>query len=196
MKTILRSFLQNTAPMASLILILLALNTSFAQNGPGWYFTSYKFEDGTRQGESVLAGTTSKMKDVVSFTGAKGNLIISHKRTDVKTGTLLAAVKYNVIWSEPAAVLVADQKASINFTLKTLSSLGWKPDQQTIFFNQGGMGVYFATAEGTKYITKDMNGKLTTEKTILKGTPGTKKYIQMNFGKGFRATYNYDWRDK
>lgn len=196
MKKILSSLVQNMKQIAIVLCVLIGINSSFAQKGPGWYFTSYKFDDGSRQSESVLAGTNSKMKDVTSFTGSKGNLIISHTRTDVKTGTLLASVKYNVIWSEPATFLAVDQKASVNFTLSTLKSLAWKPDQQSMLFNQRASGVYFVTTTGSKYITNDMSGKLTTEKAILKGTTGSKKYIQMNFGKGFKATYNYEWREK
>ncbi|MDZ7615198.1 MAG: hypothetical protein U5K51_16995 [Flavobacteriaceae bacterium] len=61
--------------------------------------------------------------------------------------------------------------------------------------NQGLNGVYFVTPDGTKYITKDINSTLSSEKVIDKGTKGAKRMVQMNFGNGFSATYNYEWRD-
>lgn len=56
-------------------------------------------------------------------------------------------------------------------------------------------GVYFITPEGAKHITKDIRTRLTTEKVIEKGTKGAKRFIQMNFGNGFVATYDYEWRE-
>ena len=172
--------------------------TSTAQSpatGPGWYLTGYAFKDGTLEKESVLAGSSARMKDRVSFTGDRGNLEISQHRTDIKTGKLLAGVKYRVTWSEPPALLKPQEKAAFDYEVKTLSSLVWKIPQQTMHINQGTSGVYFVTPDGTRYLTKDLRATLTTEKVIEKGTPGVKRVLQMNFGNGFAASYSYEWRD-
>ncbi|MDZ7615200.1 MAG: hypothetical protein U5K51_17005 [Flavobacteriaceae bacterium] len=58
--------------------------------------------------------------------------------------------------------------------------------------NQGLNGVYFVTPDGTKYITKDINSTLSSEKVIDKGTKERKECVQMNFGNGFSATYRID----
>lgn len=165
-----------------------------AATGPGWYLTSYTFKDGSSERESVLAGTSSRMKDRVSFTGDRGNIEITQHRTDIKTGKLLAGVKYQVTWSEPPEMLVPQTKAAFDFALKTISSLTWKPPQQSAHINQGMSGVYFVAPDGAKYLTKDVSATLTTEKVIDKGTPGAKRVLQMNFGNGFSASYSYEWR--
>jgi len=159
----------------------------------GWLLGNYSFKDGSLEKESVLAGTTSRMKDVISYKGDKGNIEITHNRYDVKSGKLLAGVTYRVKWTDPPAVLSTTEKISLDFELTTVSSLTWKVPQHTMHLNQGLNGVYFVTPDGTKYITKDIKSKLTTEKVIDKGTKGAKRVLQMNFGNGFSATYNYEW---
>ncbi|MBP7416153.1 MAG: hypothetical protein KA831_05835 [Pyrinomonadaceae bacterium] len=179
---------------------LLITSASFgfsqtASNGPGWYLTNYSFKDGSYQKQSVLMGTTLKLKDVVSFKGTKGNLRISHLRYYVSNRKTVASITYQVTWTDPATFIKPGAKTSFVFGLSTVSALTWKAPQQSMHINQG-MGVYFVTPDGTKYMTKDIRSKLTTEKVIEKGSRGTKRIIQMNFGKGFTATYNYEWRDQ
>ncbi|MDZ7615199.1 MAG: hypothetical protein U5K51_17000 [Flavobacteriaceae bacterium] len=54
------------------------------------------------QKESVLMGTSSKMKDVVSFKGDKGNIEITRiTGNDLASGKLLAGVTYQVTWTDP-----------------------------------------------------------------------------------------------
>lgn len=194
-----KSFLLNTKKeMLTFLLIILCISTGLAQttsNVSGWQLIDYSFKDGTMQKESVLAGTTSKLNDVISYKGNKGNIEITQNRYDVKTGKLLAGVTYRVLWTDPPTVLNPDEKCSLDFELNTISSVSWKAPQQSMHLNQGLNGVYFITPEGTKYITKDLKTTLTTEKVIEKGTKGAKRVIQMNFGNGFSAKYNYEWRD-
>ena len=166
-----------------------------ATSASGWYFTSYSFKEGSLRKESVLMGTTSKMYDTIYNKGDKGNMIITHNRYDVKTGKLVAGVSYKVIWSDPPAVLQPEEKTSIDFESKTISSLSWKAPQRSVYVNQGLYGIYYITPGGEKYINKDISARLTTEKPIQKGTKGAKRLIQINFGNGFHAIYNYEWRD-
>ncbi|MBE0653036.1 MAG: hypothetical protein IH594_04525 [Bacteroidales bacterium] len=191
-------FMLNTKGMLTFLLVLLCMGTGFAQTPSGvsgWQLTDYSFKDGTLQKESVLAGTTSRMNDVISYKGDKGNIEITQNRYDVKTGKLLAGVTYRVLWTDPPTILIPDEKGSLDFELATISSLTWKAGQQSMHLNQGLNGNYFVTPDGTKYITKDIKTRLTTEKVIDKGTKGAKRVLQMNFGNGFSATYNYEWRD-
>ena len=139
-------------------------------------------------------GTTTKIYDTITYKGDKGNLVISHKRFDLKTGKLLAGVTYKVIWTDPPSVLKPKVKTSINFELKTISFLSWKAPQQSMRVDQGLYGVYYLTPGGVKFIKKDIREKLTTEKPILKGIKGAKRMIQLNFGNGFHAVYTYEWR--
>ncbi len=193
-----KSFLRHTKGMLTFLFVILGISTGFAQTASsisGWYLTGYSLKDGTNQTTSVLAGTSSTMTDKISYTGAKGDIEITHNRYDDKTGKLLAGVKYRVRWTDPPEVLNPDEKSSLDFELNTISSLVWKAPQQSLLFQQGLNGNYYITTDGTKYITKDIKARLTTEKVFDKGTKGTKRFIQMNFGNGFTATYNYEWRD-
>jgi len=193
-----KSFLLKTKEMLTFLLVILCISTGFAQTASsvsGWHLTGYSFKDGTLQKESVLAGTTSKMNDVISYKGDKGNIEITQNRYDVKTGKLLAGVTYRVLWTDPPPVLNPDEKSYIDFELTTVSSVTWKAGQQSMHLNQGLNGNYFITPDGTKYIAKDIKTRLTTEKVIDKGTKGAKRVIQMNFGNGFSASYSYEWRD-
>lgn len=197
MKKFRNHFLQSIQQLFTFLLVMASMPAAFAQvsgGQAGWYFTGYSFKDGSTTTHSKLMGTNSGMTDVISFKGGKGNLEITHSRTDDKTGKLLANVKYSSAWSDPSSVLIPGEKYSIDFELRTLSTLTWKAPQQSMHFNLGS-GLYFAAADGTKYITKDGKVKLSTEKAIGTGTKGAKRFIQMNFGNGFSATYNYEWRD-
>ena len=160
----------------------------------GWQLINYSFKDGSVKKNSVLMGTTSGLYDTISYKGDKGNIVITQNRYDVKTGKLLAGVSYKVIWSDPPAVLQPEEKTSIDFESKTISSLSWKAPQRSVYVNQGLYGIYYITPGGEKYINKDISARLTTEKSIQKGTKGAKRLIQINFGNGFSATYTYEWR--
>jgi len=191
-------FFLDNKKMLTFLLVVLCISTGFAQTASsvsGWHLTDYSFKDGTLQKESVLAGTTSRMNDVISYKGDRGNIEITQNRYDVKTGKLLAGVTYRVLWTDPPTVLNPGEKSSLDFELSTISSVSWKAPQQSMHLNQGLNGVYFITSDGTNYITKDIKTRLTTEKVIDKGTKGAKRVIQMNFGNGFSVTYTYEWRD-
>ena len=191
------SFL-SASKMCLLFLLIFLLNNPIHSQPPakasGWYFTNYSFKDESLRKESVLMGTTTKIYDTIHYKGDKGNIVISQKRYDLKTGKLLAGVTYNVIWTDPPVVLKPDIKTSVNYELKTTSSLSWKAPQQSIHVDQGLYGIYYITTGGIKYIKKDIREKLTTEKPILKGTKGAKRVIQVNLGNGFHAVYTYEWR--
>jgi hypothetical protein len=144
--------------------------------------------------ESVLAGTSSRMKDKISFKGRRGNIEISQNRYDVKTGKLLAGVTYRVTWSDPPEFLRAQEQTSFDFEIRTLASSAWKAPQQSAHLNQGASGIYFVASDGARYLTKDIKSPLITEKPIERGTKGAKRVLQMNFGNGFAAIYSYEWR--
>ncbi|MDK9717248.1 MAG: hypothetical protein OEL57_04985 [Trichlorobacter sp.] len=193
------SHILNTTAKASIsaFMIFLFTGIAFAQpsgNSSGWRLINYSFKDGSARYEHVLAGTSSKMYDLVSHKGSKGNLQISQNRYDDKTRKILAGVTYQVRWSDPPAFLQSGKKASINYQLSTSSSISWKPPQQSVYLNQGLQGVYFSAPDGTKYITKDMKETLTSEKVIEAGTPGTKRTIKVTLGNGYSATYTYEWK--
>jgi hypothetical protein len=191
-------FLQSKFRLLASLVLLIGTSHIYAQSGSneaGWHLTNYTFKDGSLENETVVMGTTSKMKNVISYKGDKGNIEVTYNRYDVSSGKLLAGVTYKVIWTDPPAILSTTEKISIDFELKTLSSLTWKVPQSSMHLNQGLNGVYFVTPDGTKYINKDIKSRLTTEKVIDKGTKGAKRVLQMNFGNGFSATYNYEWRE-
>jgi len=191
-----KSLAANTIELMSFLFLLMFTSPVISQtvsNGSGWHLTNYTFKDGSLQKESVLMGTNSKMNDVISYKGEKGNIEITYNRFDVKTGKMLAGVVYKASWTDPPAVLVPGEKPFVDFELSTISSSSFKVPQQSMHINQGLNGVYFVTHDGTKYITRDIKERLITEKVIEKG--GTKRMIQMNFGNGFVATYEYVWRE-
>ncbi len=180
-----------------LLLTFMLTGTAFAQssgNTSGWRLVNYSFKDGSAKRETVLAGTSSKMYDLVTHKGGKGDIEISHNRYDTKTKKLLAGVTYKVIWSDPPKFLNPGEKASLDYQLNTISSLSWKPPQQTVYLNQGVNGVYFSAPDGTKFITKNLKDKLTSEKVIEKGSAGSKRTIQVSLGNGYSAIYSYEWR--
>ncbi len=179
------------------LLTFMFYSIVFAQpagNTSGWHLLDYSFKDGTARYETALMGTNSKMYDLVSHKGGKGNIEISQKRYDTKTGKMLAGVTYKVIWSDPPKFLKPGEKAALDYQLSTISSLTWKPPQQTVHLNQGLNGVYFTASDGTKFITKNLKDKLTSEKVIEKGTAGSKRTIKVTLGNGYSAIYSYEWR--
>ena len=57
------------------LVVILCVGTSFSQtssNVSGWHLINYTFKDGSLSKETVLMGTTSRMKDVISYKGDKG----------------------------------------------------------------------------------------------------------------------------
>jgi len=163
-------------------------------NKNAWHFTSYEFKNGSLKKYSNLMGTSSKMYDTISYKGVKGNMTITHDRYDVKTGKLLAGVTYQIVWSDPATLLLTGEKSSVNYSLKTIATKSWTAPNSSLHFNQGMYGIYFLSPDGKKYFTKDMSTTLTTEKVITEGSQGSKRFIQVNLGNGFMFTYNYEWR--
>lgn len=157
-----------------------------------WKLKEVKFTDATDIIETVLAGTNSYMYDVIKYTGGQNNLIISRNRYDKETNKLLAGREYQVIWTNPSEYLTPGQKYTINYELKTLASLTWKPNQNTIYMDQG-LGVNFSAPDGTKYITQDMKADFTSDKAVEKGTKGKTRIIQLNHGDGFKTEYIYEW---
>lgn len=193
MKRFAISCMRLNAVVVSLFALLLSV-PAYAQES-GWYFTGYTFKDGTMQKESLLAGTSAKLKDVISYKGAKGSITITHNRLDGTSGKLLHGVSYMVSWTDPAGLLQAGTKYSVNYALKTISSQTWKAPQQTVYFNQGPGGVYFVSPQGTKYISTDLSAQLKMEKEVVKGSKGQTREIQVNMGNGFAAIYRYEWRE-
>jgi len=154
--------------------------------GPGWYFKSYTFHDGT--------GTYGSDKS--SFQGSKNNITMTHNRYDAK-GTLIAGSTHQTLWVDPPAFLKAGETVSINYETKQISSKNWTMGslaQQSINMNQGP-GVGFVTPDGTKYITKDFKGTLTAQKALEKGRKDTTRVIQIIIGRNYKVSYSYEWRD-
>ncbi|MDZ7615197.1 MAG: hypothetical protein U5K51_16990 [Flavobacteriaceae bacterium] len=113
-----KSFALSTKAGLAFLFVLMCTNLVLSQtasNESGWYLTSYSFKDGSMQKESVLMGTSSKMKDVVSFKGDKGNIEITHNRNDLASGKLLAGVTYQVTWTDPPAILEPGTKSSFDY---------------------------------------------------------------------------------
>lgn len=160
----------------------------------GWYFTNYEFVDGTGKVERVLAGTTDKMEDITKFEGSKGNITIYFNRYDQSSGSLLAGVTYSVKWTDPQKVLIPGDKIKMNYTLKTITSKTWTPNQQTVSFNQG-MGMNLQDSNGKEFFKTDFSSDLVSPKGVDKGyKQNEKKAITVNLGSGFKAIYNYEWR--
>lgn len=177
------------------VLITKGTNTTTTTQKQVWKLTDTKFVDGSKRTDSVLMGTTSKIYDLTSYEGTANNLTISWNRYDQATGKLLAGVTYQSIWSNPPEYLVPGNKYSISYELKTMSKLTWSPPQQTIYLNQGLSGVFFASADGTTYITKDSVNTYTTTKAIEKGTKGSTRTIVVTNGCGFSSVFTYTWID-
>ncbi|HOZ70523.1 MAG TPA: hypothetical protein PLB49_13020 [Chitinophagaceae bacterium] len=195
MKRLSTLLIQPVSKLISFLFFMLPFAAAAQQGTAGWYLTDYVFKDGSLQKESLLMGTSSKLKDVISYTGAKGKIEITHKRFDVASGKLLHGVTYEVSWTDPSSLLEPGKNYTVDYELKTKVSNPWKAPQQSVYFNQGLNGVYFTTADGVKYITKDFKAKLTTEKVVAKGSKGQKREIQVNMGSGFSAIYKYEWRE-
>lgn len=59
-----------------------------------------------------------------------------------------------MLYGQTPVVLKPDIKTSVNYELKTTSSLSWKAPQQSIHVDQGLYGIYYITTGGIKYIKK------------------------------------------
>ena len=160
----------------------------------GWKLTDYSFVDGTKTVDRVLAGTSAYMEDIIKYEGSKGNIIIHFNRYDKSSRKLLAGVNYNVQWTNPESEIFPGDFIRIKYTLKTISSLTWTPDPQSIYFNQGYNGIYMTNDLGEKYFKKDFSGVLSGKTAVDKGVKaGQKRTITMNMGAGFKAIYTYVW---
>ncbi|MDP3359126.1 MAG: hypothetical protein Q8S41_07230, partial [Lutibacter sp.] len=90
-----KSFVRTAKFLLAFLLSIICTDLVFSQTSSsesGWYLTNYTFKDGSLSKGTVLMGTTSTMKDVISFKGDKGKIEISHNNYDDKTGKLLAGV--------------------------------------------------------------------------------------------------------
>lgn len=160
----------------------------------GWKQTAYEFVDGTKTVDRVLAGTSDYMEDITKYEGSKGDIIIHFNRYDKSSGKLLAGVDYNVQWTNPESEIFPGDFIRIKYTLKTISSMTWTPDQQFIYFNQGYNGIYMTNDLGEKYLKKDFSGVLSGKIAVDKGVKaGQERTITMNMGAGFKAIYTYVW---
>jgi len=128
-------FVRSASILLTFLLSILCINLVFSQAGSnksGWYLTNYTLKDGSLSKETVLMGTTSKMKDVISYKGVKGHIEISQNRYGVPKGEHIAGVTYKVSWTDPPAVLIPGEKHFVDFELKTTTSKTWKAGQQSI----------------------------------------------------------------
>lgn len=154
--------------------------------GPGWYFKSYTFHDGT--------GTYGSDKS--SFKGSKNNVTMTHNRYDAK-GKLIAGSTHQTLWADPSSFLKVGETVSINYETRQISSKDWTMGslvQQSMNMNQGS-GVGFVTPYGAKYITNDFNGTLTAQKPIERGKKGATRVIQIIIGRNYKVSYSYEWKD-
>lgn len=173
-------------------IVLLSVCITYAQGG--WKFVGYEFIDGTKTTETVLAGTSDYMVDVAKFSGTKGNIEIVKKRNDKSSGKLLAGVTYNVTWTDPQNTIFPGDIIRMNYTLKTISSTSWKPEQQSAKFEQGIYGIYLANTAGEIYFNKDFSSQISSQKAIDKGYKDKEiKKLVVNMGSGFKAVYSYEW---
>ena len=179
-----------------LLFFLMALSFGIVYAQGGWKLVGYNFVDGTKTSDNVLAGTSDYMTDLVSFTGKKGNIQITKKRIDKSSGKLLAGVTYSVTWSDPQDYVAAGEKIRLHYTLKTISSTTWKPDQQMAKFSQGVYGINLANAAGEIYFNKDFSSEIISQKPLSKGAKDKeKKTLTVTLGSGFQAIYHYEWRN-
>lgn len=179
--------------LVTIVLFFFSSNLLAQQKG-GWRFTQYSFTDGTRTADNVLMGTSSKMTDIIKYSGEKHNIEISKNRWDKKTGKLLAGVTYNVKWTDPSEILFPGEKITMKYELKTIASVSWKPDNQSVSFNQGIYGLYLLNASGENYFKQDFNADITTGKPVEKGYKNNEeKILTVNMGAGFKAIYTYVW---
>lgn len=154
--------------------------------GPGWYLKGYALKDGT--------GTYGQDKS--SFKGKKNDMTMTHNRYDSKE-KLVAGSTHQTIWTDPPSFLKVGQKISVKYETKQGNYKDWKMGslvQQSVNMDQG-TGVAFVATDGTRYITKDFKGTLTSQKAVEKGKKGQTRVIQLVIGRNYKATYTYEWRD-
>ena len=177
-----------------LMFSILFLNNSFIFAQGAWKLVDYKFTDGTSSSEKTLAGTSDYMIDAIKFTGEKGNIQITQNRNDKSSGKLLAGVTYIVSWTDPQNTIFPGDIIRMNYSLKTISSTSWTPEQQTAKFEQGIYGIYLANTSGDIYFNKDFNSQISSQKAIKKGNKDKElKNLTINMGCGFKAIYSYQW---
>ncbi len=83
----------------------------------------------------------------------------------------------------------------MSYNLKTLKSKTWKPETQSVSFNQGIYGLYFFNLRGENYFNNDFNSEIVTDKPVEKGYKNNEeKTIVVSMGAGFKAIYTYQWR--
>ncbi|MDD3740257.1 MAG: hypothetical protein PHH30_03365 [Bacteroidales bacterium] len=171
--------------------------SSFSQNPVtkgGWKMTDYSFVDGTKTVDRVLAGTTDYMEDVTKFEGKKGDITINFNRYDKSSRALLAGVTYNVKWTDPQSQFFPGDKIKMTYSLKTISSKTWTPEQQSAKFSQGLYGINLKDAEGKEFFSKDFNSEIVTSVAVAAGYKlNEEKTLTVSMGSGFKAVYTYKW---
>ncbi len=176
-----------------ILLVISSFNVSAQQKG-GWKYTNYSFTDGTSNVENHVAGNIDKFNDVIKYAGEKGSIEISKNRWDQKTGKLLAGVTYGVKWTDPQIILLPGEKIAMRYELNTIASKSWKPDPQSVSFNQGMHGLYLLNQKGENYFKSDFKSEILTGNPIGKGCKNNEeKNITVNLGAGFKAVYTYLW---
>jgi hypothetical protein len=163
-----------------------------ATGSAGWYFVSYSFKDASGK-KNTSTSSGQKMYTIKSYTGKKNNITITRERYDSKTGRKLAGVVYQVLWSDPPAVLTPDGSCAFDFQLKTLKKQVWSAPAMWAHFKDGK--IRFLTADGKSTVSKDMKTTFTISAEIPKSSNGRKAKIVIEMNKGFAAEYNYAWRE-
>ncbi|HNQ68530.1 MAG TPA: hypothetical protein PKN32_09130 [Bacteroidales bacterium] len=180
-----------------LFVFSLVVTIAFAQNPVtkgGWKLTDYSFVDGTKTVDRVLAGTSDYMEDVTKFEGSKGDIVIYYNRYDKSSRKHLAGVNYSVKWTEPQSVLFPGDNIKMTYSLKTITNLTWKPEQQSAKFNQGIYGINLKNSNGEEFFSKDFSSEIISAKPVEKGYKlNEEKTLTVSMGGGFKAVYTYKW---
>jgi hypothetical protein len=177
-----------------LIISILLLSASFIFAQGAWQMVGYKFIDGTKSSEKLLMGTSDYMVDVIKYSGDKGSIVITSKRNDKSSGKLLAEVTYKVTWTDPQSTIFPGDIIRMNYSRQTITSASWKPEHQSVKFEQGLYGVYLANTDGEIYFSKDFSSQISSQKAIEKGNKDKEiKKVIVYMGCGFYAEYSYQW---
>jgi hypothetical protein len=183
--------------------------------GPGWVLveTKYFVPDidvdvlGGPVRSSMTGGGT--LLDTYQDSGSKGDIKLSHVRTDEGGGTVFASVQWEIVWSDPAAWLPGGQTASFEVEHKVIEAKTWTPPALTAIFDMPDMGMGRSSSspnrfhqpngsQGTYSDTREqvsgMKATMTTELALPTGKAGDRRAIYINFGDGYGMRYTYEWK--